>query len=53
MMEKSHKMKSEEDGKSDIRGFSLLDSFDEGSFLRPLSMFEHGIGNTLWIFFYF
>jgi len=43
MMKKLLKKKSEEDGKSDIRGFSLLDSFDEGSrFLRPLSMSEHG-----------
>ena len=42
MMEKSHKKKSEEDGKSDIRGFSLTELFNEGSRLcRPLSMSEH------------
>jgi hypothetical protein len=37
-------LKSEEDGKSDIRGFSLTDLFIEGSlFLGPLSMSEHGM----------
>jgi len=38
MLEKSRKTKSEEDGKSDIRGFSLTELFIEGSrFLRPRS----------------
>jgi len=37
-------MRSEDDGKSDIRGFSLTELFIEGSRLcRPLSMFEHGM----------
>jgi len=36
--------KSEEDGKSDIRGFSLNELFIEGSRQsQPLSMSEHGM----------
>ncbi len=41
-MEKSQKIKSEEDGKSDIRGFSLIESSSrEAGSAGRTRMFEH------------